>query len=370
MTSGVSLATWHNKGMLAREMALYKKLRPRLSGVTLMTYGGREDLEIAKDYPDIRVIANRFNLPRYAYLEVAKFLMRRIAGGEKAVYKSNQMNGAAFAYEAAIRNRSSFIARCGYMLSDFKAKEQGKDSAQFAEAEAMERSLFSAAHRSIVTTEDMKRTVESYGVAPDKIDIIPNYVETDVFAPALQVEKHKKRVLFIGRISQQKNPLLLVEALAGLDVELDVVGEGDLTQQMSEAAKHHNVPIRFLGSVNNHDLPDLIRRAAVYVLPSSHEGHPKTLLEAMSCGAAVVGTDAPGIRQVIRHEETGLLAPMDTASLREAIRRLIDTPDFAERLGSAARQQILDTNSVDVIAERELAAYQRATENADMRLTA
>ena len=75
--------------------------------------------------------------------------------------------------------------------------------------------------------------------------MIPNYVETDVFAPDPKVEKDKKRILFIGRISQQKNPQLLVEALAGLDIALDVVGGGDLVTQLTEAAQTHNVAIRF-----------------------------------------------------------------------------------------------------------------------------
>src|SRR3546814_10697938 len=80
----------------------------------------------------------------------------------------------------------------------------------------------------------------------------------------------------------------------------------------------------------------------------------------MACGAAVIGTDVPGIREVIEDGRTGLLCAPTAAALRDAIERLLSDEPLRRRLGGNARQQIEMTASLDRVAELELSAY-RAT---------
>src|SRR3546814_18364330 len=84
----------------------------------------------------------------------------------------------------------------------------------------------------------------------------------------------------------------------------------------------------------------MINAGRIFVLPSSYEGHPKTLLEAMACGAAVIGTDVPGIREVIEDGRTGLLCAPTAAALRDAIERLLSDEPLRRRLGGHARPQL------------------------------
>ena len=79
----------------------------------------------------------------------------------------------------------------------------------------------------------------------------------------------------------------------------------------------------------------------------------------MSCGCAVIGTKVPGIREVIRHEHTGLLVAESQKGLQEAINRLLDDDRLRNRLGERARQYILENNSLNDAIEKECTLYQK-----------
>ena len=90
------------------------------------------------------------------------------------------------------------------------------------------------------------------------------------------------------------------------------------------------------------------------MLPSYYEGHPKTLLEAMACGLAVITTDVPGIREIIRHRENGFLTGTSPSDLRQAITEVVSDPRLRDHMGSNARQYILERFRLDRIVDLEL----------------
>ena len=360
MTTGTSLRLWQDKGMLARELALYQRLRPSLGGITIISHGGPEDLAIISAFQGIDLVVNRHRLPERVYRWLLPALARKKARGATAIYKSNQIRGADIAHRLAMVNSGTFIARCGYLLSEFEAESHGVNSENHLAAEGLEREAFGTAARSIVTTEAMRQKVLTYGVHQGLVSVVPNYVDTDLFSPSSSTKRNPKRILFVGRLSPQKNPMSLVAALAGTTAELHVVGEGPLSTQMEQLAQEKGVSIRFYGAVSNPDLPKLINESAIFVLPSNYEGHPKTLLEAMSCGIAVIGGDSPGIAGVIDHNRTGLLSRTDSESLRNAIVRLLEDRDLADKLGTSARAEMISTVSLDRVAKKELAVYKDA----------
>src|SRR3546814_19405107 len=100
-----------------------------------------------------------------------------------------------------------------------------------------------------------------------------------------------------------------------------MVGDGDLRATAERDAARRGVKARLHGNLPHQNLPEMIHAGRIFVLPSSYEGHPKTLLEAMACGAAVLCTDVPGIREVIEDGRTGLLCATTSAAQRDANRR-------------------------------------------------
>jgi len=86
------------------------------------------------------------------------------------------------------------------------------------------------------------------------------------------------------------------------------------------------------------DMPRCLQEANIVCLPSYREGVPKVLLEACAAGRAVITTDSPGCRDVVRTGENGLLVPpRDAGALAAAIRRLAEDPEVRRRMGTAGR---------------------------------
>ena len=111
--------------------------------------------------------------------------------------------------------------------------------------------------------------------------------------------------------------------------------------------------LEMLGRISNNALPSLLANAAVYVICSEYEGHPKSLVEAMACGCACIGTDNPGIRNQIRDGENGILAEGTVAGLADAITRIVSADTLAAKIRAGARQYALENFSLDALARKE-----------------
>lgn len=349
-TRDVSLRDWERTGNLHRELAVYRVLADRGWTITFVTYG-HDDAALAPETGEIGVVCNQFRLPVRVYAALLPILAPRL---RDAVIKSNQTQGAEIALAVAKRLRRPFIARCGYSLSFTMEQRHGPDSSRAANARRLEGEVFGQADHAIVTTESIReRLVAVIGISPGKVSVVPNYVDLETFYPDPAVPRHPRRVLYVGRLHPEKNPLALIQACAGLDLELIIAGEGHQRAELETASQAAGVRTTFRGSVPSRELPALINSAALFVAPSLYEGHPKALIEAMACGAAVIGTDVPGIREVVRHNETGQLCAPNVGSIRDAIRGLLAGDTARAQLGSAARQYVLDHLDLRSIAVRE-----------------
>ncbi|MBF0271086.1 MAG: glycosyltransferase family 4 protein [Magnetococcales bacterium] len=355
-TAGLSLTEWDRLGMLERETALYRTLRPHLGGISFVTYGDRRDLEYRSRLEGIDVACNRWRLPDLWYWRWLAAVPARWKTGA-VIFKSNQVSGGDTALALARRFHKPFIARCGYLHSDFTIRRFGPDSPQAKRSLQQEGNLFRAADQVVVTTPLMAQVVNGiHGVAIDRIRVIPNYVDVDRFAPAQPGTVHTpgNRVLFIGRLDAQKAPLLLLRALAGLSAELVMVGDGPMRLQVETLAQELGVRVTLMGVQPHAALPDLMRGADLFVLPSDYEGHPKALLEAMACGMAVIGrADAPGVREAIDHDSTGLLCDATPEGMRTAMARILSDPPLKARLGRNARAHAVNHLSLARTVERE-----------------
>ena len=99
-------------------------------------------------------------------------------------------------------------------------------------------------------------------------------------------------------------------------------------------------------------------RAQIAVLPSRREGLPKSLLEAVAFGRTMVATDVPGCREIVRHEDTGLLVPVDDApALAAAIATLAGSPEQRARYGAAARRLVMERFAADAIGRQTVELY-------------
>ena len=365
-TFDVSLKIWRDMGMLSREVRLYQALVEKGWKVTFLTYGDDEDLEIGKDLAPINVIplfASNGSPKRTLWrLIQSPFLIwkARHALRQADLLKTNQVWGGWNAVLAKLLFRVPLLTRGGF--EPYALAIAQKQSALRRTAWRLVSGLSYRFGTGIcLATEDNKEFVSRvFSIPGDKITVQPNWVDTGLFKP-MECEQLDKHVLFIGRFNAVKNLEALVEAISGTDLTLDLVGGGELEEPLQQLATKLKAKVNFLGRVPNEKLPELINRYPVYTLTSFHEGNPKTLLEAMACGRAVLGTDVPGIQNVIQQNQTGLLCGTDPKSLRESLLRISADSDLRTRLGAAAREYILETNSLDVYVDRELINYGRLT---------
>lgn len=176
--------------------------------------------------------------------------------------------------------------------------------------------------------------------------------------PETPIDTNGIRFLFIGRLLGDKG---IREYLAAaeiikqkyLTVEIDIVGPLDINPdaiEQEELDKWINGGlINYYGRLS--DVRPQIVNSSVFVLPSYREGTPRSTLEAMSMGRAVITTDAPGCRETVIDGENGFLVPVqDAQKLAEAMERFIKNPELIEVMGKRSRviaEERYDVNKVN-----------------------
>lgn len=208
-------------------------------------------------------------------------------------------------------------------------------------------------------------------------------IDTERFAPvdgevggALRAERgipdDELVVTFVGRLVREKGVLELAAAFAGLLADrpawLLLVGDVSPTERDQDtlvrldelAARHPEAGRRTIRLGRRTDIPEILAATDVFVLPSHREGMPVSLMEAMSCGVAVITTDVRGCREVVVPGESGTVVPPDDApALTEALRKLAADRDEQARLGAAARARIAGGYSIAHGLAPVVALYRR-----------
>ncbi len=360
-TKGVSLKTWDMVGNLDREIAIYARMIKAGNQVTFFTYGDSGDLKYLERLHGIRICCNEAGLDLEKYGSDLSTIHANILESLDLI-KTNQTYGAEIALDMATRFGKPFIARCGYMWSQNCIREFGEGANVTKEALRVEKQVFRDADRIIVTTSEMKRDVLSriYDVE-NKLTVIPNYVDTNVFRP-LKLSRDPNTLIFIGRIAPEKNLEALFEAIRPLNVRLRIIGEGRLRPFLQQKYADMESKLIWEGGVPNSELPAYINEARVFVLPSMYEGHPKALIEAMACSVPVIGCDSPGIRQIIDNGSNGLLCASAPDGLRNAINRVLDDQKFAEMISINARKFVVKNYSLERITQLELSIMYKTLE--------
>jgi glycosyltransferase involved in cell wall biosynthesis len=171
------------------------------------------------------------------------------------------------------------------------------------------------------------------GVAGANVTVIPNGLDHTLYAP--DEREPGPIVLSLGRVEAYKRIDVVVDAMPRIvaavpTAKLLVVGRGDavaaLERQVARLGLRAHVELR--GFVSEAEKVELYRSARVFVNPSEKEGWGLTVLEANACGTPVVASDSPGLRDSVRHEQTGLLVPHgDVGACAEAIIRILRDED-------------------------------------------
>ncbi len=227
----------------------------------------------------------------------------------------------------------------------------------------------------ITISHEIDRELESLDVDPAKRVFIPNGVDSSRYVPVSEEHRQTLRaalslppfgtiVVYAGRLVAEKRVDSLLKIWHQIqarhsDVHLLILGTGSeesRLRQMSALLKQRGV--QFAGQVS--DARPYLQAADLFVLPSSTEGLSNSMLEAMSCALPVLATNVGGAPDVIEQDVHGrLIAPDEVDSLRQELETLLADRPRRFRLGAAARGRILSAFSLDSVADRLCALYDR-----------
>lgn len=374
-----SLETGARFGLLDREQTLYRRLWPRFRTVVFVSYGDDRDHSVAAGLvPSMLghvwcVCNDRKMEPATFLASVPDRVCQLLAGHSSALVLTEQHWGGdvALCISKALRAakvHTGLCARTGYHWSWTMAREHGPASAQFAQACFLERELVHGADTVIATTPTIADTLAfQHQVAPDRFRVVPNYVLTD-HSPAPLSARAPEVILTAGRLAREKRVDLLIRAVLALPepersrVRLLVVGLGPeehALRNLASALQRTDEEcscVEFRPRVPHRELLELMRSCRIYAQCSEYEGHPKTVLEAMAAGSAVIVTDAPGLADRVQHGATGLVCAPEVPALTSAIHRLLTDDHLAARLGTAAAGEVRDTLGFEAVFPRYEAA--------------
>ena len=385
---GMSLRAWDGIGSLSREWAIYERLSRHYDRIVLVTYGTdtHED-RLASELPrhdgarPVEVVWNRDNLDTTSWQSrIPGVVAETLAGTSSVVVKTNQMSGGdvAVAVAEALRAggvRTGLVARAGYLASLCVGHQMGFESTAAMDAGALEQQLCRAADVVVGSTPKIVQDLAwRYGVSEGNRAVVPNYViDTEV---RTSDDREPGVVLAAGSINAQKGQDVLIRAMALLagrlttPLRLEIAGQGPAEDELRALAEELDAPVDFIGPMEHTALLERMSRCSIFVQASSYEGHPKTIIEAMSTGAPVVATDVVGVRDVVEHGVTGIRVGRTPEAFAHVVEGLMLDPDWRDALGSHASDYSRSLFGMATVYPLEVKSHRDAVERAGVGLVA
>lgn len=244
-----------------------------------------------------------------------------------------------------------------------------------------ERTAILGADAVIAVSEGMRQDIlATYAVDPDRVQVIYNGVDPTVYRPDPEVGELTQRgidprrpsVVFLGRITEQKGILELLAAARWIDPEAQLVLcaaapdtpqiEALVASAVSELRATRSGVVWIDEALPRSAAVQILSHASVFVCPSRYEPFGLVNVEAMACGAPVVGTATGGIPEIVEDGETGLLVapgPDFERRLAEAINMVLGDTRMATHFGESGRRRVSERFAWPAIADETVALYRR-----------
>jgi len=225
------------------------------------------------------------------------------------------------------------------------------------------RRIWATASAVVANSEGLKNLALKFMPGLDII-VIPNGIDAEKFYPPEKRGFSKPlRALTVSRLIERKRIDLIIRAVArsrelGVDVKLNIAGEGNLLHSLQNLAKKLNIAnsVFFLCRVPAENMPQLYRDNDIFLLSSAHEGMSNAMLEAMASGLPIITTRCEGVEELIK--DNGFIVENAQAEqIAEAVKRLAEDRETYRYMSIAARQQA-EKFSWNSVAERYLKIYE------------
>jgi len=208
-------------------------------------------------------------------------------------------------------------------------------------------------------------TREAVSALAKKTWVVPNAVSPVYFDVERKIERDVPVILCIGAICLRKNQNAFIRALDSLAAARpfkifflgDTAPEEKYSQEFLELVKAR-AWCEFDGFALHDKMRTLLEKASLVALPSLEDNCPMVVLEAAAAGVPVVAANVGGVPDLIEDGKTGLLCnPLDAASMRNAVEKMLSQPDLAKAMAAEAKKQANERFHPRTVAQRHLEIY-------------
>ena len=222
--------------------------------------------------------------------------------------------------------------------------------------------ILNYASKIVVPTKDYIAIIsKKYAISKYKIIVIPTGVDLNNFKSMSGKLHNPIRLLFVGRLTKQKNIRLLIKSFKKIidnndfNIELHIVGEGEDKNKIIFLIKTLKLDNRVIlhGSLIGNKLHKIYSNSDIFILPSMFESFGIVLIEAMASGIPIIASNIPCVRNVIKNNKTGLLVKTTPEDFAEAIEKLLNNPKLREKLIENGLEEIKKYNWDKIVSKFE-----------------
>jgi teichuronic acid biosynthesis glycosyltransferase TuaC len=229
--------------------------------------------------------------------------------------------------------------------------------------------VYRAARNVVCISGKVQEILKTGTPAETRSTIVHNGVDPILFsANPAEGGQFDPEILIVGALLRSKGHELVLRALGKLRLSFPqlrcrIIGEGPDRARFEALVGELGIgqQVQFVGRQSRSEVAEAMRRCSVFVLPSRNEGLGCVYLEAMSCGKPVVGCQGQGIDEVIEHGKNGWLVPAEgLEELVQGLSALLGSPELRTRIGTVARQTILERFTLSHQAQHLVRVYRQA----------
>ena len=171
------------------------------------------------------------------------------------------------------------------------------------------------------------------------------------------------RVLCVGRLVNQKNFSYIINELKDSDFEIDIIGEGEEYKSLKHLSSNLNVKVNFFKNVKNELLLKKMSEYKYFISSSLFEGHPKTVIEAMSSGCVVFLSNIQNHCELITNGKDGFIFKLEDNSLKDILHLNVGKPNDLEKVSLNAINNSISKFGLEKICLQENENYYRLQKN-------
>jgi glycosyltransferase involved in cell wall biosynthesis len=286
------------------------------------------------------------------------------------IYK-NQKYDAILSLQASYGGIAAYFFKKRFPLIPFVLNlQEGKElNKQVSYIRFWRKKIIESADHIVAISKYLRDYAKGLGFDPERISIIPNgvdyerysrefsYGELEEIKDRLGLRPYGKTIITVSRLEKKNNIEGIIDAVNEMgdeDVKLVIVGEGSLGNYLQTKVKNLNLEdrVRFVGSIDNNELPKYLSVSNIFVRPSLSEGLGTAFLEAMAVGLPIVGTKTGGIPDFLKDFRTGLFCTENPRSIAEKISLLLNNVELRKALSRNASKLISEKYRWDIVADQ------------------